>query len=163
MHLVAGDRQLEPDRDEPLLAVRVEVEVVDGLPRAVLKLRDPRPGQPLDIVLDLARTRPRRCPCRTCRSAGTARDSAIRVASICAWQSPMMSSGERELEAIIAITSSRVAPRSTTRTGGMRTPSPKWSVAPTSNEPGTDAADVGPVAVRLRERDHLAVGEQRAG
>ena len=57
------------------------------------------------------------------------------------------------------ITSSRGVPWSTTRIGGTRMPSPKWSVAPTSNEPGTRPAHVGPVPVGLRERDQLAVGE----
>ena len=45
---------------------------------------------------------------------------------------------------------------------GSRMPSPKCSFALTSNEPGTRAADVGPVAVGLRVGDHLAVGEDRA-
>ena len=44
----------------------------------------------------------------------------------------------------------------------MRRPSPKWSLALMSNDPGTRAADVGPVAVGLGVGDDLAVVEDRA-
>ena len=64
-------------------------------------------------------------------------------------------------DAIMRTMSPRYLPWSQMRIGGMRRPSPKCSLALMSNDPGTDAADVGPVAVRLGVGDDLAVDEDR--
>ena len=63
--------------------------------------------------------------------------SATRVASACACRSPMIMSGARVLEANMRTMSPRYLPPSQMRTGGMRRPSPKCSLALMSNEPGT--------------------------
>ena len=55
--LVALDRHLDPDRDQPLAEGRVVVDVVLGLPGSVGHLGDPLARQALDVVLYLGEPR----------------------------------------------------------------------------------------------------------
>ena len=54
---VAVDRHPHPDRDQALVAGRIEVEVVDGLVDAVRQRRDPGPREALHVVLHLRERR----------------------------------------------------------------------------------------------------------
>ena len=57
MKIVALDRQLDVDADQPLPLVGVDVEEIVRLPGALGQFRDPSTGQPLDIVLALGHRR----------------------------------------------------------------------------------------------------------
>ena len=57
MKVVAFDRQLDVDADEPFPFVRIDVKKIVRLPGALRQFLDPSAGQPLDIALTLRHRR----------------------------------------------------------------------------------------------------------